>query len=429
MQAGPNQGVIDLAIVGAGAAGLASAIFAARRAPQATIVAFDGATRLGAKILVAGGGRCNVTNSRITPEDFNSDTPAPVRRVLRAFDGRQAIAFFAELGVALHEEEYGKLFPDTQRAQTVLDALLAEATRRGAILRPGHRVHAVSTLDGTDAVGPRFTLATSAGEFAARSVVLATGGMSLPKTGSDGGGYALARALGHSLIEPVPALAPLVLGGDFHTPLSGIAHEVELTVRAEGRKPVAVRGPMLWTHFGVSGPAAMDVSRHWHRATQTAARPEGVRVTLNFLPGETFESTERAMLEHAGTHPRATVQSMLAALLPARVAAALLAAAGVDAATTLAHLPRDVRRRLIHTLLTMPLPVLRSRGYNFAEATAGGVPLDEVDPATMHSRCREGLFLVGEVLDVDGRIGGFNFQWAWSSAFVAASGWKRLGGA
>jgi predicted Rossmann fold flavoprotein len=420
-----HHDLIDLAIVGAGAAGLATAIFAARAVPGAAVVAFDGAARLGAKILVAGGGRCNVTNRRVTPADFSGATPAIVRRVLRAFDELQTVAFFAELGVPLHEEEYGKLFPDSNRAQSVLDGLLAEAARRGAQLRPAHRVQAVRRVTPEDPSGARFTVVTEQGEFAARAIVLATGGKSLPKTGSDGGGYELARSLGHSLIEPVPALAPLVLEGEFHTSLSGIAHDVELTVRAAGLKPAVVRGPMLWTHFGVSGPAAMDVSRHWHRAQGDSPDPTSVRVTANFVPGETFETIEAVMLERAAAQPRTTVQALLTAWLPARVAGAVLTAVGIDAATTLAHLAREPRRRLVHALLAFPLPVVRSRGYNYAEATAGGVPLTEVDPATMHSRCCDGLYLVGEVLDVDGRIGGFNFQWAWSSAFVAAQGWAQ----
>lgn len=193
----------------------------------------------------------------------------------------------------------------------------------------------------------------------------------------------------------------------------------ELTGKGVGANPVRVRGAMLWTHFGVSGPAVLDVSRHWHRS-----RLEGrqVAVFANFLPGDDFASAERKLLDLAGLRPTAQLHNALSSLLPARVAGALLAELGLDGSLPMAHLPREQRRKLVHALTAWPLPVTGGRGYGFAEVTAGGVPLSEIDPATMASRKCPGLYLVGEILDVDGRIGGFNFQWAWSSGFVAAVG-------
>jgi len=184
---------------------------------------------------------------------------------------------------------------------------------------------------------------------------------------------------------------------------------------------VAVRltGSMLWTHFGISGPVTLDMSRHWLRARLEGRVPS---LAANFCPGLTFEQIDQWWTEGAGGRPQTTlVLTALATKLPASVAAAVLARAGVEAATTLAHFKRDDRRRLSHALAAWPLAVTGSRGYTYAEATAGGVALDEIDPATMESRVCSGLFLVGEILDVDGRIGGFNFQWAWSSAHVAGT--------
>jgi len=238
-----------ISIVGAGAAGLATAIFAARRGARGPIVAFDGAARLGAKILVSGGARCNVTNRVVTERDFAGGSSSVVRGILRAFPADKAVSFFREIGVPLHEEADGKLFPDSNRARTVLDALLTEARRCGVELRAGQRVHRVTRE------GEGFRLETARGEVAADKVVLATGGLSLPKTGSDGGGYQTAVALGHSLVPRTPALVPLVLDGDFHATLAGVSHEAELVVRVEGRRPVVRRGSLLWTHFGVSGPS------------------------------------------------------------------------------------------------------------------------------------------------------------------------------
>lgn len=400
----------DVVIVGAGAAGVATAIFCKRHAPRLHVICLDGARRVGAKILVSGGSRCNVTNTVVTDRDFWGGAARVVRSVLRAFPAPRAAAFFAEIGVALHEEDDGKLFPDTGRARTVLDALLGELARVGAELRCGARVTDVRREPGG------FVVAAASGQqYDARAVVLATGGRSLPKTGSDGAGYALASRLGHGYVETTPALAPLLLAGDVHARLAGVAHPVRLTIRAEGRRDVALDGPLLWTHVGVSGPVALNASRHWHRA-----RLEGreVEVLLCLCPGETFESLEAWLDEHATARPRALVATVLATRLPAAVAEAWVRAAGVEG-ITLAHLSRDARRGLIRALLASPLAVRDSRGYNVAEVTAGGIPLDEIDPSRMASRRCNGLYLVGEMLDVDGRIGGFNFQWAWSSGWVA----------
>ncbi|MFH0983095.1 MAG: NAD(P)/FAD-dependent oxidoreductase [Planctomycetota bacterium] len=413
----PNQ-LVDVAVIGAGAAGLATAIFTARHMPGWSIVALDGAQKLGAKILVSGGGRCNVTNRVVTAADFCGTSPNVIRRVLAAFTVEQTVAFFREIGVELHEEEHGKLFPDTERARTVLDALVHEADRRGVRLLTGQRVTDLER----GAAGFHIVTGGDAGTLTARRVVLATGGLSLPKTGSDGGGYQLARQLGHALVPPTPALVPFVLEGDWHAALSGIAHDVELTVRATGRKPVRVRGALLWTHFGVSGPAVLDVSRHWHRA-RVEQRP--VTITANLLPGDDFTSAERKLLELASSQPKTGLRHALASWLPARVADAVLGALGFGGTVPLAHLGRDLRRKLIHALVEWPLPVRDSRGYAYAEVTAGGVPLNETDPRSMASRRCPNLYLVGEILDVDGRIGGFNFQWAWSSAWVAATGVAR----
>jgi predicted Rossmann fold flavoprotein len=175
---------------------------------------------------------------------------------------------------------------------------------------------------------------------------------------------------------------------------------------------------MLWTHFGASGPLALNMSRHWHRAHIERRRAE---VLLNVCPGDTFESLEAWLLEQEHARPRAQAATVLATRLPAAVADAFVAAAGIMADATMAHLTREARRSLIHALTATVLPVTGSRGYSYAEVTAGGVPLEEIDPATMESRIRPGIYFVGEILDVDGRLGGFNFQWAWSSGWVAGN--------
>jgi predicted Rossmann fold flavoprotein len=404
----------DIAVVGAGAAGLATAIFTRRLTASRRVMLVDGARRPGAKILVSGGGRCNVTNATVDAADFHGGSRAAIRQVLRSLPADRTVEFFRELGVPLHEEEHGKLFPDSNRARDVLDALLGEAERAGV-----ERVDLCRIRDITPAADG-FLLRSMVGDLHARRVVLATGGQSLPKSGSDGAGYDIARQLGHTIVPPVPALVPLLLDQASpldHASVSGVSHPVELTVWVDDRAAARISGSMLWTHFGISGPAALDASRHWTRAMAEGRR---VRLTMNVRPSSSFEAVDGELRAVAAARPRATLQTVVADWLPAAVAAALLHATGLELSAQVGQLTRDDRRRLAHALAGWPLPVVGTRGYNYAEVTAGGVPLNEVNPKTMESRVCPGLSLVGEVVDVDGRLGGFNFQWAWASAHTAA---------
>jgi len=408
----------DLVIIGAGAAGLATAVFAARREPSLRVRCLDGARHVGAKILVSGGSRCNLTNRAVTEQDFWGGSSRIVRQVLRAFSSEQAVDFFAGLGVVVHEEGDGKLFPVSNRSRTVLDALVGELARRNVPIDALARVTALAR----DSDGFTITLADGRA-LRARSVVLATGGQSLPKTGSDGFGYRLAQHLGHHVVATTPALAPLLLDGDLHAGLSGVSHRAEAALVVNGRVQCRLRGDWLWTHFGASGPLALDLSRHWHRAELGGTSPQ---VHLSLCPGDSFETVDAWLREQGCTRPRAQVITVLGTRLPAAIADAWTRVADVDGTVSLAHLARDDRRRLVHAMTGMRLGVRGSRGYQYAEVTAGGVTLDEIDPATLHSRVCPGLYLVGEILDVDGRLGGFNFQWAWSSGFVAGNAAARM---
>ena len=421
----PSGTDVDLLVVGAGAAGLATAIFAARASAgrsRLRVHCLDGARHIGAKILVSGGSRCNVTNRIVTERDFWGGPSRLVARVLRAFPADRAARFFEDMGVGLHEEEHGKLFPDSNKAQTVLEALLGEARRLGIAVETGTRVTGVRREAGA------FVAERNGGApLTARAVVLATGGRSLPKSGSDGFGYSLAAGFGHGCIATTPALAPLVLRGDAHRPLAGVSHPAALTLHAGGRTGIRLEGALLWTHFGISGPVVLNLSRHWHRAMLDAPGTDAspIEVRLSVLPGRTFESAERWLLDEAAARPRTQVATVLDGVLPHAIAAAWVAAAGLERDVTMAHLTREDRRRLAHALVEWPLDVADSRGYTYAEVTAGGVALDEIDTATMESRRQPGLYLVGEILDVDGRLGGFNFQWAWSSGWVAGQALAR----
>jgi predicted flavoprotein YhiN len=431
---------VDIAIVGGGAAGLAAAIFAAQAAGDGRCIAIlDGARTLGAKILVAGGGRCNVTHHVVTPDDFNGSRNI-VRNVLAAFDAAATVRWFSSMGVELKQEETGKLFPVTNSARTVLNALLGRCREVGVTILTGTRVQSIEVADETggrgsrqagalpndsarqeppppDSNAPLFEIHHTNGSLLARRVIVTTGGRSLPRSGSDGSGWEMVRALGHTVTDTHPALVPLVLDPTmFHAQISGISHEAELSTFVDGKRIDRRTGSLLWTHFGVSGPLAMDASRHWVVAKETGNRPE---MRCSFLAPDGFEQADRWLLDQGSTRPRASVISAVAQRLPERVAGAVVAQAKIDPATTLGQLSRDSRRTLAHALTALPLPVAGPRGWNYAEVTAGGVPLTEIDYRTMESRKLPRLHLAGEILDCDGRIGGFNFQWAWATGHLA----------
>jgi predicted Rossmann fold flavoprotein len=402
----------DIAIVGGGAAGLMAGISAARIAPRLRIVVLEGAARIGAKILIAGGGRCNVTHDVVDETAFAGGSRHAIRKVLGRFDVARTVTFFGELGVGLKREAGGKLFPTTDRARTVLDALLAAARAAGVAIRhPWYVEEIVPTERG-------FVLRGPAGTLFARRVVIATGGRSVLATGSDGHGYALVRALGHSLTPRIfPALVPLLLPtGHALTDLAGLAVPARLEVRSGAGKRLAVfTDSTLMTHVGLSGPAVLDVSRHL-----LSARFDDPAATLvaAWLPDETPSSVDAWLRAPGG----ASAAGRLRTRLPERLARALCATAGVADAAVCTNLPRARRAALAAATAAMPLPITGDRGFTHAEVTAGGVPLAELRLDTMGSRACPGLHVCGEICDVDGRIGGYNFQWAWASGHVAGVG-------
>jgi hypothetical protein len=246
---------------------------------------------------------------------------------------------------------------------------------------------------------------------------MATGGRSLPRSGSDGHGWTILRHLGHTVTPTVPALVPLVLEPQFfHGDLMGLSQPVELTISVEGRIVHRCTGSFLWAHFGASGPVVMDASRFWTLATATGGK---ALVRCNFLPGLAAGEGERRLLQQISARPRLTLVKLLAQHLPERFAESLCRYCGIDPKTPAGQWRREERQRLLQRLTGLLLPITADRGWNYAEVTAGGVPLEEVDFRTMESRLVPGLYLIGELLDCDGRIGGFNFQWAWSSGYVA----------
>ncbi|HCD33671.1 MAG TPA: aminoacetone oxidase family FAD-binding enzyme [Phycisphaerales bacterium] len=409
---------VDLAIVGAGAAGLATAIFASEASQGKKILVLDATAKIGTKILVSGGGRCNVTHQTVTQKDYHGSQKI-IRNVLAGFNVKQTIAWFESLGVQLKEEDTGKLFPVTDSAQTILDALVDRCNALGVTIQPNCRVRAIrpTTQTNEDIPAGPFDVEHDGGIVTAKRVVMCSGGKSLPKSGSDGSGWALVKRLGHTITDTYPALVPLVLDSSFfHAKLSGIAHPVTLHSHVDGKKVDSRTGSMLWTHFGISGPVVMDASRFWVMAHEQGKRAE---LICQLIPEMNFEACEKWLINQG---PKQTLARVLGTHLPMRVIELLCQHVGVNAEVMMGQLSKDARRKLSHGLTELVLPVVKDRGWNYAEVTAGGVPLSEVNYRSMQSRLVEGLHFAGEILDVDGRIGGFNFQWAWASGKSAGEG-------
>lgn len=397
----------QVVIVGAGAAGLMAAIHAAEQG--ASVLLLERTRDGGRKILISGGGRCNVLPSRIDPARFVSDSsPHLVRRLLLSWplaDQRQFFEERLQIPLAL-EDETGKLFPVSNKARDVRDGLIAEARRLGVAFR-----FEVTVAD-LVRVGPGWLVKLSDGaELAAEAVILTTGGLSVPATGSDGTGINISRRLGHNVHQTYPALTPLTTDPAVHAPLAGITVTATLEGKTNGRRLATTDG-LLFTHRGYSGPAVLDLSHVAVRSRLAGGPREAIRVSWSALDDAAWEIrlTERS--------PRA-VLTVLRDTLPVRLAEQLLKEANVDGSVQLAQLKREDRRRLIDHLVRYPLPWTGDEGYKKAEVTGGGVALDEVHPATLESRRTPGLFLAGEILDAFGPIGGYNFSWAWATGRLA----------
>ncbi|MBL9080025.1 MAG: aminoacetone oxidase family FAD-binding enzyme [Planctomycetes bacterium] len=399
---------VDVVVVGAGAAGAMAALHAAARGRRTLLLEKN--QRPGLKILISGGGRCNVTTTRSGADleaQYGTRRGRFLRHALRSFPPTAVCAFFEASGVPLQQEDLEKLFPVSQRAQDVRDALLRRCRAAGADVVVGTAVQAVGRR------GDRFVVALPTGEVRAASVVLATGGLSYAKTGATGDGYAWCRAFGHTVTACWPALAPLCVERPWVRALQGIVLDgTDLAVLdGQGRERLRRRRPILFTHKGLSGPAPMDLAGDVEELQGQA------QVRFDFAPGIPREALEAQWLAAAAAHGGRRIEALLPSELPERLRAALVAEAGVDG--TLANLAREARRRLLQAVKDLRVPVPKSLGFDHAEVTRGGVELAEVDPRTMQSRLQPGLFVCGELLDVDGPIGGFNFQAAFATGRLA----------
>ena len=391
MPPAPRQ--FDVIVLGVGAAGLMCAAVAGQRGRRVALLEHNG--QPGRKILISGGGRCNFTNLHCGPENFLSENPHFAKSALALYQPRHFIELVERYGIAWHEKTLGQLFCNGS-ARAILDMLLAECEQGGVELVLNAREIAV------EGAGGGFRVVSSQGEFEAEALVVATGGLSIPSLGATGLGYELARQFGLKVIAPRPALVPLLLGEDEAgwTELAGVAAEVVVQAgEAEFREK------MLVTHRGLSGPAVLQASSYWRT---------GETLVLDFTPGLDAQAELLGALKQPGARRDLTALKLaLRTVLPQRLANHL-AEAGVPKSWSNAELEaceRRLRRWALHPVGT--------EGFEKAEVTAGGVDTRGLQARTLEARTVSGLFFIGEVVDVTGQLGGFNFQWAWASGVAA----------
>lgn len=388
----------DVIIIGGGAAGLMCAFVAGRRGRR--VLVLERANKIGKKILMSGGGRCNFTNLHIDPGRFLSANPHFCKSALSRYSQWDFIAMVEWHSIAYHEKTQGQLFCDTS-SRAIVQMLLDECQRAGVEIITGCETSAVSG-------GGPFQLNTTAGKLKARALVIASGGLSIPKMGGSGFGYELARQYGHAVLPTRAGLVPFTFTdgfGGLSERLSGISLPARLTTNGQ-----AFEDDILFTHRGLSGPAVLQLSSYWQ---------SGQTVHTDLLPGEHIRDWLRA---EQAQRPRAVLRTILGARLPRRLVAELEARWWPDHADNpMAELPAAIMSRLAGQLGDWPLLPAGTEGYRTAEVTLGGVDTDGLSSRTMESRLQSGLYFVGEVVDVTGHLGGFNFQWAWSSGHAAGS--------
>ena len=402
----------DAIIAGAGAAGLMAAIHAAERGRR--VLLLEKGKKPGVKILMSGGTRCNITHdcdTRGIVQAFGANGKF-LHSALAAHGPRDTIAFFNGEGVATKIEDTGKIFPVSDRALDVLDALLKRLARSGATLAITEPVKDVEAV----AEGG-FRVQTPSRMLTCERVLLTTGGKSYPGCGTTGDGYALATKFGHTVTPTSPALVPLTVQPTWISELRGITlPDVNLKVLPlEGKPLTHRRGSMLFAHFGLTGPAPLDVSR----AVSGHEKPSSLTLEADFLPTEHEQAFDEFLRTESLASGKKQLAGVLSEKLPRRLADQLLALCGQPLDRKAAALAKPDRLKLVAAVKHMRLPLRGTLGFEKAEVTAGGVNLDEVDSRTMQSKLASGLYFAGEVLDLDGWIGGYNFQSAWSTGWLA----------
>jgi predicted Rossmann fold flavoprotein len=400
----------DVVVIGAGAAGLMAAIHAAERGRRTLLLEKN--RKPGVKILMSGGTRCNITHACDNRGIVAAYGPPGkfLHSALAALSVPQTVAFFEAEGVPTKVEETGKIFPVSNKAIDVLDALLRRLKRSGATLALEEPATDIRKA------GDQLEIVTPQRILTCPRLILTTGGQSYPGSGTRGDGYAWAARFGHTIVPPKPALVPLKVGADWIAELRGVTlADVGVKVLEYGKPLKTTRGGFLFAHFGLSGPAPLDISNTVSRHPD----PQSLELELDFLPSRSEPEFDEFLRTESLASGKKQLAVVLSDLLPRRLCDALLVLYGQPVDRRAAGLSKVERQKLAQAAKRLRLPIRGTLGFEKAEVTSGGVSLDEVDSRTMESKFCPGLFVAGEILDLDGPIGGYNFQAAWSTGWLA----------
>ena len=399
-------------VIGGGPAGMIAAIRAAEKGARVTL--FEKNNRLGRKLSITGKGRCTLTNAADTDEIIKN-IPGNgnfLNSALSSFTSADTVDFFNSLGLATKVERGNRVFPQSDSAYEVIDVLAKKLTEVGVDVRLNSHVEDV-IADSTKIRG----VFVDGKFFDTEALILATGGASYPTTGSSGDGFKFARKLGHTVTELLPALVPLEVEEDFVQELQGLSlKNVRVTLMADGKRAAEIFGEMLFTHFGVSGPIILTLSR---QVARLLAEKVLVELLINLKPALTPEQLDARLLRDFENFKRKTLRNSLTELLPRKLIPIVADLAFLDEDKKIDAVTKDERRRLIEILRELPLTVTATRPLTEAIVTSGGISVKEIEPKTMASKLVAGLFIAGEVVDVDGNTGGFNLQSAWAMGNAA----------
>lgn len=388
----------DVIVVGGGAAGIMAAITAQRQG--ASVLVCEKMPKIGKKLLITGAGRCNLLNETLDDSFFNPGSQVLVRSVLEQCGKEAMLGFFKELGLATYADETGRVFPVTNQAASVLKVLEMELERLKVTIDLGCEIKSIGAMKNG------FEICAKTGEKeTCRKIVLCAGGKSYPALGADGNGYALAAAFGHRITEPVPSTVPLLVKDLWCHALQGQKVRASVTSRIQGKEIRTASGELLFTQYGLSGTAILDVSDEISVALNRGHRTD-VSVAVDLIP---FMDEKDLISELSSKLARGIApENLIEGLLPHKLSGLLRE-----------ELQRSDVAAIARLLKRKEFKVIGTRGWNEAEFTAGGIPVDEVDPVTLESKLQKGLYLAGEILDVQGRRGGYNLAWAWASGAVA----------